>query len=81
MSFGVIGINFQGLIKAADGFAVRLAASRGNAWTDISKGITDEFGMAVLKGDEAELSVYLNAGFQYLPSAVHVQWGLHLTKP
>lgn len=68
-------------IKAEQGVSVRLAASRGNSWSDIYKGLTDEFGMAVLKAEEAELKLELNSGVEYLPSVVVVEWGLDLPNP
>lgn len=68
-------------IKAVQGVSVKLAASRGNAWTNIYKGLTDEYGMAVLKAEGAELTLDLNAGLEYLPSVVVVEWGLHMPKP
>jgi len=68
-------------LKAVEGFSVRLAASRGNAWGDIGTGISDEFGIAVLKGRTAELTLELNAGVEYQPAEVHVNWGLNVPKP
>ncbi len=68
-------------LKAVDGLVVRVAASRGNAWADIFKGVTDEFGMAVLKSDTAELTIHLTGGREYMPSVIPVHWELQVPKP
>lgn len=68
-------------LKAVDGLAVRIAASRGNAWADIFKGITDEFGMAVLKSETAQLTIHLTGGLEYMPSVIPVHWRLDVPKP
>ncbi len=72
---------FSVSINAVEGYSVRLAASRGNAWADIYKGLSDDFGMALLKGENATLSLDLNAGLEYEPCIIPVRWGLRLPKP
>lgn len=67
-------------VHLRESYSIRLATCRNNAWEDIHRGIADEHGVALLRGESGEAQFVQASTLEYLPDVTSMEWSLSLPR-